>query len=96
MHNREMPLEGVIRIVREVLVRREIDPSRSFGDLGGDSLTAVHVISLIEEAFKVTIPFEGLIDAPDLATVAELVEQAQRAQRRCTRIISGTGGTAGG
>lgn len=57
----------------------ELDPqeSRSYGDLGGDSLGAVGLSLLLEEMFGVTIPVSNILHPAASATwLAEQIERA--------------------
>ena len=49
-----------------------------FSDLGGNSLTAMRVVSRIRERFQVELPLRHLFDFPTLAGAAQWVENARR------------------
>ena len=72
------PVEGMLEIVRRVLRCPEFDLSQSFASLGGTSLAAVHIVSLVEAEYQLSVSLEDFFDAPDMATVADLVKRAGR------------------
>lgn len=75
------PVAGMVEIVRQVLRCPEFDLSQSFASLGGTSLAAVHIVSLIEAEYQVSVLLEDFFDAPDMASVADLVRRAQPAPK---------------
>ena len=72
----------MVEIVRQVLRCPEFDLSQSFASLGGTSLAAVHIVSLIEDEYQVSVSLEDFFEAPDMASVADLVMRASRAGER--------------
>jgi fatty acid CoA ligase FadD9 len=97
-HEADAPVERrVATAVRAVLSLRELDPSRRFTDLGGDSLAAVQLATLLEELCGVRVP-EGQILDPGMtiAGLARAVEQARHEQdagRPTFEAIHGAGAT---
>ncbi|MEW1657081.1 amino acid adenylation domain-containing protein [Streptomyces sp. NPDC093707] len=82
----EGPLEeAVAGIWREVLTGPDgraprIGARHDFFRLGGDSIRAARVIALIQDAYDVALPLRTLFDRPTVATLAEAVEEAVRAE----------------
>ena len=46
-----------------------------FFDLGGDSITAIQILSRVRREFKVGLPHSALLEYPTVARLADLVEQ---------------------
>lgn len=67
------PAAHVLQIAKQVLDVDSFDPKSNFFELGGDSLTAVNFVRLIEEELSIEIPLVEFFEAPDLATFAEFV-----------------------
>ncbi|MBI4579017.1 MAG: acyl carrier protein [Planctomycetes bacterium] len=44
--------------------------------LGGTSLAAVHLVSLIEAEYHASVPLADIFDAPSLLAIADLVARA--------------------
>jgi SAM-dependent methyltransferase/acyl carrier protein len=73
------PLEEVLAAVwSEVLGLEGIGIHDNFFDLGGHSLTAVQVLSRLNEVFSLNIPLQSLFETPTLAGLAESVAAAGR------------------
>ncbi|HEY0101335.1 MAG TPA: condensation domain-containing protein, partial [Pyrinomonadaceae bacterium] len=66
-------------IWREVLGGGEVDIHDNFFELGGHSLLATQVMSRVRKTFKVEVPLRRLFEFPTVATLAECIESASRA-----------------
>src|SRR5262249_46896165 len=64
-------LEQLRRIWAEILNRGGIGEDDDFFDLGGHSLTAVQMVSLVEERMKVELPINVVFDAPTLKALTK-------------------------
>jgi thioesterase domain-containing protein/acyl carrier protein len=69
---------ALIGIWQAVLSRTDIDTSANFFDLGGHSLRAVKLVSLIHEKFGVLLPFTIVFEATTLAELARRIIDAAR------------------
>lgn len=65
----------VYEVIGRVLRRDDLAPELDFFQLGGTSLAAMQIVTLLEDSFGVRISLTDLFDAPDLAGIAELVER---------------------
>lgn len=65
------------RIWTEILNISPIGRKDSFLELGGDSLTAIQVITRIKENFKINVSYTDFTNAKNLENVCLLVEQIQ-------------------
>jgi acyl transferase domain-containing protein/acyl carrier protein len=63
-------------IFRELLGIREIGTRDSFFDLGGHSLLGLRVLTRVRETFQVDLPLRAIFEAPTVAGLAELVDEA--------------------
>lgn len=68
----ESVAEQLTGLFRQVL--GSADESADFFELGGDSLAAVQLITLIEETFGVTPPVDAVFDTPAIADLAAVIE----------------------
>ncbi|MFE2228298.1 type I polyketide synthase [Streptomyces kronopolitis] len=68
----ESVAERLTGLFRQVL--GSADDTADFFELGGDSLAAVQLITLIEETFGVTPPVDAVFDAPAVADLAVVIE----------------------
>jgi acyl carrier protein len=62
-------------VVNECLDRERTSLSDNFVDLGGDSMTAIRVVSELDERFGVTLPLESLFEAESIADLVDVAEQ---------------------
>ena len=62
----------------EVLAVDRVGIHDNFFDLGGDSLAASRVLSRVLQSFKLQLPVKALFDAPTVARMAEVVNEAHR------------------
>jgi acyl carrier protein len=60
---------------RQILGAGDDAAEPDFFELGGDSLAAVQLIGLIEDAFAVTPPVDAVFDAPTAPELAKVVEE---------------------
>ena len=66
---------GRLRMMfRQILGASDDVTDGDFFELGGDSLAAVELVALIEEAFAVAPPLDAVFDAPTVAGLAKVVE----------------------
>ena len=87
----------------EVLGMERVGVDRNFLDLGGHSLTAMRIMSRVQERFGVQLPLTAAFERPTVAQLAELLEVAPaavapagetvigRAARTAQRRPAGTG-----
>jgi acyl carrier protein len=61
----------------EVLGRPRVYAGDNFLDLGGDSMTAVLLLDLINERLGVDLPLEELLAAASLAALADLIDKSR-------------------
>ena len=64
-------LEQLRRIWEEILNRGNIGKDENFFDLGGHSLTAMQMVSFVEQRMKVALPINVVFDAPTLEALAQ-------------------------
>jgi fengycin family lipopeptide synthetase E len=64
-------LEQLRRIWEEILNRGDLGEDDDFFDLGGHSLTAVQMVSFVEERMKVELPINVVFDAPTLRALTQ-------------------------
>jgi acyl carrier protein len=66
---------GRLRVMfRQILGAGDDITEPDFFELGGDSLAAVQLIALIEDAFAVAPPLDAVFDAPTVTELAKVVE----------------------
>jgi amino acid adenylation domain-containing protein len=79
------PLSDTERAVADVwsavLDVTELGPHDNFFELGGHSLKATLAISRLRDAFGVELPLYALFEAPDLASVARLIDDLRDSPR---------------
>jgi fatty acid CoA ligase FadD9 len=78
-------METVLRAVKATLgvAEADVSPQDRFGDLGGDSLSALSFSMLLEEIFGVEIPVGVIVNpAGDLRLVADTIEAARSGKKR--------------
>lgn len=78
--------QELARMFREVLEVEPVGVEDDFFELGGHSLKAARVISRIRQQFDVTIPIVRFFEAPSVAGLALLVEEAGTRSRPSARI----------
>lgn len=61
----------------QVLGLEQVGLHHTLFDLGGHSLSATQILSRVRDVFQVEIPLRGLMDAPTVAGLARLIEQAK-------------------
>ncbi len=62
--------EGLVQIWKEVLELKEIGINQNFFEIGGDSLSAIKLMSLINLKFNVQITIKTLFDMPTIEELA--------------------------
>ncbi|WP_437710907.1 amino acid adenylation domain-containing protein [Sorangium sp. So ce448] len=76
----EGEIEAAIRSIwGEVLRRPEasIDVTRNFFDIGGDSVSAIHVLARIKERFGVELPVIAVFEHPTVRAIADVLRKAE-------------------
>jgi acyl transferase domain-containing protein/acyl carrier protein len=68
--------ELIAGIFSELLGIREIGTGDSFFDLGGHSLLGLQVLTRVRETFQVELPLRAIFEAPTVAGLARLVDEA--------------------
>nr|WP_256560316.1 non-ribosomal peptide synthase/polyketide synthase [Myxococcus dinghuensis] len=68
--------QRVAAIFRELLRVETVGPHDNFFALGGHSLIATQVVSRLRSTFGVELPVKALFDAPSVARLTEMVEEA--------------------
>src|SRR5216684_8866526 len=66
---------AVARVWSDVLQVGEIDATKNFFDLGGDSLKAIEVISRLQAALHVELPLIAFFEDPTIAHLAAVAEE---------------------
>ena len=66
--------EILLGIYEEVLQKTEIGTDNNFFELGGDSLTAIKLITKISEKLKVQIGIKDIFENPTIIKLAEIIE----------------------
>ncbi|MBK9712879.1 MAG: hypothetical protein IPO81_16430 [Kouleothrix sp.] len=67
-------------IWREVLGLAQVGIHDNFFEIGGHSLTATQVISLVREIFQIELPLRELFEAPTVAALAARIDERYRAK----------------
>ncbi len=71
-------LESAIATIwRDVLELERVGAQDDFFELGGDSLAAVHMLAAVDEVLLAPVSFADFLDAPTVAALAGVVEQAR-------------------
>jgi acyl carrier protein len=65
--------EGVAEIWRSILDPPAGEPSTTFFELGGQSISAMRLVAAIEEDLGISIDLDDLLEDPDLPALVELV-----------------------
>jgi acyl carrier protein len=74
------PLESLIAgVCSEVLGIDEVPRDVSFFDLGGNSLLATQVVTLLQDVLPVELGLRKVLEGPTVARIAEFVEEERRA-----------------
>ena len=84
------PLETLIAgVCSEVLGLDEVPRDVSFFDLGGNSLLATQVVTLLQEILPVELDLRQVLERPTVARMAEIVEEERRALAEPERLAMG-------
>ena len=76
------PVEEVLaKIWCEVLVLERVGAGDNFFELGGHSLLLAQVASRVRESLQLELPLRTLLEAPTVSGLAEMIEEAARAER---------------
>ena len=83
--------ELLAQIWEEVLKRDRVGVEDDFFSLGGHSLLAIQVIARINDAFQTALPIRRLFEAPTVALLAMVVEEARGKKTQVVPPIVRTG-----
>jgi amino acid adenylation domain-containing protein len=76
------PVEEVLaKIWCEVLALDRVGAEENFFELGGHSLLMAQVASRVRESLQLELPLRTLLEAPTVSGLAEMIEEAARAER---------------
>jgi amino acid adenylation domain-containing protein len=74
------PLESLVAgVCSEVLGVPEVPRDVSFFDLGGNSLLATRVVTLLQDVLPVQLDLRKVLEGPTVARLAEILEEERRA-----------------
>jgi acyl carrier protein len=76
--------KSLARLWREVLARELIGTEDKFADLGGDSIAAMLLLSMVEEELGVVVPLARFLDEPSVSGLAAAVDDLG-GRRPCSR-----------
>jgi amino acid adenylation domain-containing protein len=83
----------LIELWQDVLGERQIGPDDDFFELGGDSLTATHMIQQVGQLTGRALPLDALYESPTVAGLARLLrDDAQAAGIRTPGVTLNRGG----
>ncbi|HEV8316460.1 MAG TPA: condensation domain-containing protein [Vicinamibacterales bacterium] len=68
----------LVAIWSEVLGRPSIDVHDDFFELGGDSLTAIRILSRLQTALDVTVTMEQVLSSPTIVALAASIEEGMK------------------
>ncbi|MEC0968682.1 non-ribosomal peptide synthetase, partial [Bacillus altitudinis] len=71
----------LVRLWEDVLHQENIGVYDSFFDLGGHSLKAMKVLTLVQRAFQVEVPLSVLFEQQTIAALAVYIEQAEKSSQ---------------
>ncbi|HEY9652927.1 MAG TPA: SagB family peptide dehydrogenase, partial [Coleofasciculaceae cyanobacterium] len=69
-------------IWQEILQLDRVSIHDNFFELGGDSLKAIQIISRLRETFQLQLPVQSLLEAPSLASLAELIDRLHQTTQK--------------
>ena len=84
---RSPPEESLAAIWSRVLSVEPIGVDDDFFDLGGDSLRALEMVSLLEERLGTELPLQAVFDAPTVADLARRVLQLSAGQEPVPELV---------
>ncbi|HEX5715319.1 MAG TPA: amino acid adenylation domain-containing protein, partial [Thermoanaerobaculia bacterium] len=74
------PLESLVAgVCSEILGIEEVPRDVSFFDLGGNSLMATQIVTLLQDVLPVELNLRQVLERPTVARMAEIVEEEHRA-----------------
>ncbi|CVN45624.1 putative non-ribosomal peptide sythetase [Streptococcus pneumoniae] len=71
----------LVRLWEDVLHQENIGVYDSFFDLGGHSLKAMKVLTLVQRAFQVEVPLSVLFEQQTISALAVYIEQAEKSSQ---------------
>ncbi|MGP3739954.1 non-ribosomal peptide synthetase [Bacillus sp. 4A_MP2] len=71
----------LVRLWEDVLHQENIGVYDSFFDIGGHSLKAMKVLTLVQRAFQVEVPLSVLFEQQTIAALAVYIEQAEKSSQ---------------
>ncbi len=71
-------LQQLMALWRDVLGVADINADTNFFDAGGQSLTALRLVSRLRSEFHVEIPLQAVFDRPTIRALAPLIDAADR------------------
>ncbi|MBV9451762.1 MAG: hypothetical protein JO345_38330 [Streptosporangiaceae bacterium] len=74
-HPRGQTEEVLARFWKRILEREMVGAEDVFMDLGGNSLSAVLLLGLIEEEFKIALSLDRFLEAKSIRTLAALIDE---------------------
>jgi thioesterase domain-containing protein/acyl carrier protein len=79
---------SVVAVLEEVLGINPIGVDDDFFDLGGDSLTALQVVTRVSEEFGIDVPHELMLDAPTAARMAACIETSGASKEHGASLVT--------
>jgi nonribosomal peptide synthetase protein BlmIV len=73
-------IADLTRLWQEVLPAESVGPQDSFFALGGTSLTAIRLLTRLEEAFGIRVPLPALFAAPTVTALAAEIMQTRQSR----------------
>ena len=64
----------------EILQLKDVGVHDNFFELGGHSLLATQLVSRVQALFRMTLPLRQVFERPTIATLAEVIKDAQQGQ----------------
>ena len=68
--------KALVEIWKEVLELKEIGTNQNFFEIGGDSLSAIKLLNLINLKFEIQITIKALFDMPTIEEIAQHIESS--------------------
>ena len=86
---RQTVTEQLIDLCRQLFPDEEIDENLNYYVIGGDSIQAIKLLSLIKRTFDVTLSAYDILEAPFLQEWAALIEQKQAERKQLLQQLTG-------